>query len=338
MTILEPMPSTPTREVTGPSLARLAAVLGGMLVLAAALCACTGQLGWQWPWQDTGLWTTRLYRVATAATVGAALAVAGATLQSLLRNALADPSVLGVSSGAGVGVLSAMVLVGGGAWALRPFTATAGAAGTMVVVYLVAQRRGRLDAWSLLLSGVIVNAFNGAIMLSLYMFALPSELKQYIHWSIGSIPDFPSGELLGLCGGLTALSWAWLLGRAQAFNVQSLGDDVAASSGIHMVRLRIETFGLASLLTAAAVALAGPVGFLGLIVPHVGRLILGADHRRLILASGFIGAAFLVLADTFCRSTVLRFGQELPVGVVTALTGVPFFLVLLRRRLREAEA
>jgi iron complex transport system permease protein len=285
-------------------------------VVVAALCASIGQQGWMWPWASPA----RLARVAAAMTVGAALAVAGATLQSLLRNGLADPYVLGVSGGAGVGVLAGIVIFGGATWAGRTGAAAIGAGATMGIVYLIAQRRGRLDAYSLLLSGVIINTLAAAIMATLYLFAQPGELKLYINWSLGSIPDAPAGDLLGVCA---------------AFNVQSLGDDVATSSGIHLTSLRLQTFCLAGVLTAAAVALAGPVGFVGLIVPHVCRMILGADHRRLILAAGFIGAIFLVAADTFCRSTVLQFGQELPVGVVTSFVGAPFFLFLLRRRLRE---
>ena len=321
------------RELTARSLIRTIAILAGVLVVASAVCASMGQLGWMWPWQNSA----RLSRVAAAATVGAALAVAGSTLQSLLRNGLADPYVLGVSGGAGVGVLAAMVFLGRAAWAGGTAAAALGAAVAMAAVYLIAQRRGRLDAYSLLLSGVIINTLSAAIMATLYLFAEPLELKRFINWSLGSIPDGAGGNVLLLSAAATVASWLWLSLRGQAFNVQSLGDDVAASSGVHLTRLRLQTFCLAGVLTAVAVALAGPIGFVGLIVPHVCRMILGADHRRLILASGFIGATFLVIADTFCRSTVLWFRQELPIGIVTAFAGAPFFLVLLRRRLREGQ-
>jgi iron complex transport system permease protein len=332
MTLAEiPRPIAPAGELTGRSILRTVGVLAGVLVVVAALCASIGQQGWMWPWASPA----RLARVAAAMTVGAALAVAGATLQSLLRNGLADPYVLGVSGGAGVGVLAGIVIFGGATWAGRTGAAAIGAGATMGIVYLIAQRRGRLDAYSLLLSGVIINTLAAAIMATLYLFAQPGELKLYINWSLGSIPDAPAGDLLGVCAAATGAGWLWLAARGQAFNVQSLGDDVATSSGIHLTSLRLQTFCLAGVLTAAAVALAGPVGFVGLIVPHVCRMILGADHRRLILAAGFIGAIFLVAADTFCRSTVLQFGQELPVGVVTSFVGAPFFLFLLRRRLRE---
>jgi iron complex transport system permease protein len=333
-TAATPLPAAQVTDLSARSLIRLTVILAGVLVVVSLLCASFGQQGWMWPWASA----SRLSRVAAAMTVGAALAVAGATLQSLLRNGLADPYVLGVSGGAGVGVLGGIVIIGQATWAGRTGAAAIGAAATMGIVYLVAQRRGRLDAYSLLLSGVIINTLAAAIMATLYLFAQPGELKLYINWSLGSVPDAAAGDLLGVCAAVTLGGWAWLCTRGWAFNVQSLGDDVATSSGVHLTSLRLQTFCLAGLLTAVAVALAGPVGFVGLIVPHVCRMILGSDHRRGILAAGFVGATYLVAADTFCRSTVLQFGQELPVGVVTAFVGAPFFLYLLRRRLREGQA
>jgi len=314
-------------------------VLAGVLVVAAAACSLVGQAGLCLPWQNRPmwqLWQIRMLRILSASVVGAALAVAGTALQSLLRNPLASPFVLGISSGAGVGVLVGMTALSQTPlWAATPITAAIGGVGSMAVVYLIAQRRGRLDPYSLLLTGVIVNAFNGAVMLLLYLYANPFDVTRYITWAMGTIPESPTPELLGSTSALVALGWLCLFLRGHALNVQSLGDDVAGSSGVNVHRLRLVTFLIAGLTTAAAVALAGPVGFVGLIIPHICRMILGADHRRLMIASGFVGAVFLVLADTFCRSTVLRFGLELPVGVVTAFCGAPFFLVLLRRRFRE---
>ncbi len=168
MTVAETMrPVLPGYQVSGKSLLRLCAILAAVLVIVAAVCTSVGQLGWQWPWNNA----FRLSRVSCAATVGAALAVAGAVLQSLLRNGLADPYVLGVSGGAGVGVLGAMVVLGQAAWAGWTAAAAIGAFLAMTIVYLIAQRRGRLDAYSLLLSGVIVNAFSAAVMATLYLFA-----------------------------------------------------------------------------------------------------------------------------------------------------------------------
>jgi len=326
----------PVETLSARRLAILAAVLAATLAVVMLACSLVGQMGLIWPWEQVDVWLFRLMRIVTAATVGAALAVAGAALQSLLRNALASPFVLGISSGAGVGVLIAMTVVASGAfWLGVPAMAVIAALITVTIVYLIAQRRGRLDPYSLLLTGVIINSLNGAIMLFIYLYANPYVIADYISWAMGRIPESHRAGLLASSAAVTLGSWAILASRGHAFNVQSLGDDVASSSGVSVHRLRLITFVLASVLTAAAVALAGPIGFVGLIVPHICRFVIGVDHRRLLIASGFVGAAMLVAADTFCRCTVLRFGQELPVGVITALGGGPFFLILLRRRFRE---
>ncbi|NLF29896.1 MAG: iron ABC transporter permease [Planctomycetes bacterium] len=324
------------KEPTLRGLILTALVPAAVLAAVVAACSLVGQMGAAMPWDDPDLWRLRLLRVVTAAVVGAGLAVAGAALQSLLRNGLADPYVLGISSGAGVGVLAAMALTASGtaAWLGLPAMAAAGAIVTVGAVYLIAQRRGRLDPFSLLLTGVIVNAFNGAVMLLIYL-RNPYVIADYISWAMGAIPETHPAGLLAAVTVLTAGGWVLLTVYGQAFNVLSLGDDVAASSGVNVHRLRRVTFGVTAALTAASVAVAGPIGFLGLIVPHVCRALVGADHRRLLILSGFAGAILLAGADTFCRCTVLWFGQELPVGVITACCGGPFFLVLLRRRFRE---
>ena len=322
-------------EVNVRTLALSAGVLAGALAITVLACSLLWQKGVIWPWDGWLGWRLRLDRLLSAAAVGAGLAVAGASLQSLLRNALASPFVLGVSSGAGVGVLIGMALFSQAAWAALPTMATLGALGAMAVVYLAAQRRGRLDPYSLLLTGVIVNAFNGAIMLFVYLYAKPYIVTNYVRWAMGAVRESPSRPLLCSAGGLIAAGWVYLFSKGHAYNVQSLGDDVATSSGVNVHWLRVGTFVAASLMTAAAVALAGPIGFVGLIVPHICRMILGADHRRLLIASGFVGAILLVVADTFCRVTVRQFEQELPVGIITAFCGGPFFILLLRRRLRE---
>ncbi len=325
-----------TKELTLRGLI-LTALLPAVALAAVVLaCSLVGQMGLSMPWEASDLWALRLLRVTTAAIVGAALAVAGAALQSLLRNPLADPYVLGISSGAGVGVLVAMSLTAQGTmWLGLPAMAAVGALVTVVVVYLIAQRRGRLDPYSLLLTGVIVNAFNGAVMLLIYLYANPYVIADYISWAMGAIPETHPRGLLVAVVGLTLAGWVTLAMYGQAFNVLSLGDDVAASSGVNIHGLRSVTFGVTAALTAASVALAGPIGFVGLIIPHVCRAIVGSDHRRLLVLSGFVGAILLAGADTFCRCTVLQFGRELPVGVITACCGGPFFLVLLRRRFRE---
>ncbi|MCD6365164.1 MAG: iron ABC transporter permease, partial [Planctomycetes bacterium] len=290
------------------------------------------------PW--TALWMARTYRILAAAVVGAALAVAGMSLQGLLRNPLAEPYVLGISSGAGVGVLLGLAVSAWTvlpAWISTPTLAFAGSLATCAVVYAVAQHRGRLDPYSLILSGVIVNTFNAAIMLLIYLYVDPYRIAEFAHWAMGRLPDSVDVTTLALCASLVVVGWVVLLLQASAFNVLALGDEVASSSGVAVGRLRIVTFLSVAVMTAAAVALAGPIAFLGLIVPHICRMILGPDHRRGLIAAGAVGAVFLVVADTICRAAGPLIGISLiPVGILTAFAGGPFFIYLLRRRFREA--
>lgn len=315
----------------------LAAAAAATGVVAVA-CSFIGPIGWrELTW---GVWQDRLLRLAAAATVGAGLAVAGMALQGMLRNPLAEPYILGVSSGAGVGVLLGMALADWFAIRLHlpsiasmPTMAFLGAVATCGIVYGIAQRRGRLDPYVLLLSGVIVNAFNGAIMLAIYLFIKPYVVSDFLVWAMGNLSIRIPGPMLMVSAVCIVLSWLVLFLRGSAFNALGLGDDVAASSGVPVQRLRIETFVLVSLMTAAAVAIAGPIGFLGLIVPHVCRLIVGPDHRSLALFSGFVGAIFLMAADTFCRTAGVWVNlSDIPVGILTAFCGGPFFIFLLRRR------
>lgn len=318
-------------------LAYLAGAAAATLLVAAA-CSVVGVIGWhELTWY---VWQIRLFRLAVAATVGAGLAVAGMALQGMLRNPLAEPYILGVSSGAGVGVLLGMAL---GDWFARqlhipsiatmPVMAFVGAVLTCGIVYGIAQRRGRIDPYVLLLSGVIVNAFNGAIMLAIYLFIKPYVVSDFLAWAMGNLSYRVPGGMLLISVACILAGWAVLFLRGSAFNALGLGDDVAASTGVPVQRLRLETFALVSLMTAAAVAVAGPIGFLGLIVPHVCRLIVGPDHRSLALFSGFVGAIFLMVADTFCRTAGEWVNlSDIPVGILTAFCGGPFFIFLLRRR------
>lgn len=329
--------------LTARRLAMWFLVLAGATVAVAMGCSLAGRIGVPWDgslW-DSPIWRLRVVRLMAAALVGAALSAGGLALQGLLRNPLAEPYVLGVSGGAGVGVLLGPTLAGVlrlAAWATTPVMAMLGAGATAAAVYLIARRRGRLDPYVLLLAGVIVNVFNGAVVLALLQFVRQEELFRFVGWGMGRIPEWlwHQSELLWLCGSMVLGSGAGLFLRSGALNLLGLDDEVAASSGVSVRRVRVETFVLVVLMTSAAVALAGPIGFVGLIVPHTARLLLGPDHRRLVLVSFFGGAIFLMLADTLCRLA----GQwlaagELPVGVLTALCGGPFFILLLRRRARE---
>ncbi|MFW6132918.1 MAG: iron chelate uptake ABC transporter family permease subunit [Planctomycetota bacterium] len=284
------------------------------------------------------LWRVRLYRWLAAAVVGAALAAAGAALQGLLRNPLAEPYILGISSGAGVGVLLGLATAGWLAatdwsWVSAPVLAFVGALATCAVVYLIAQHRGRLDPYTLILAGVIVNTFNAAVMLTIYLYVDPHRIADFAHWAMGRIPDAPGPAVLAVCAACALVGWGVLLACGAGLNLLGLGDEVAASSGVRVAALRVTTFAAVGLMTAAAVALAGPIGFVGLIVPHICRMIVGPAHRRLILSSGVLGAVMLVGAEVLCRRAGPLVNVSLiPVGIVTAVAGGPFFIFLLRRR------
>ncbi|MDP6546416.1 MAG: iron ABC transporter permease [Phycisphaerae bacterium] len=327
------IPATSQGTVTGRKLLLWLAWLSLATGVVAVLCSLVGEYHLTWR-----TWYFRMCRAAVAAEVGMALAVAGLALQALLRNPLAEPYILGISSGAGVGVLCGLALATHLAlprWATTPALAMVGGLATAVVVYAIAHRRGRLDPYVLLLAGVMINVFNGALILVILQFTQPTETIHFIGWGMGKVPEWIWNEPILLIVSAVAMLGAWgiLFTRGAAFNVLGLGDEVASSTGVSVQSLRIQTFVVVSLMTAMAVSLAGPIGFIGLIVPHVCRMLLGPDHRLLVIVSGFGGAMFLILADTLCRLIGMWANMaELPVGVMTALAGGPFFIYLLRTR------
>jgi iron complex transport system permease protein len=271
----------------------------------------------------------RLPRSAQAALVGAALAASGATFQALLRNPLAEPYILGVSGGAAVGAVLAIVLgLTGTAWVL-PLAAFGGALVAITLVLRIAASVGpALDTRVLLLAGVVVGAFFNACILLALTFADAETFRSAIFWMMGSFSGATwrgSAVLLLYLGpGLLVL-----LALARPLNLLAIGEETAAHLGTPVERTKRLAYGTASLLAAAAVAVSGMIGFVGLIVPHVIRLLWGSDHRFLIPASALLGASFLVLTDALARTATAP--VELPVGVVTAFVGVPFFLWLLLR-------
>lgn len=319
--------------------------LGLAAATAAVFCLCT--LAGPLPLDpDTAFWKSRIWnaragRLLAAAVAGAGLAAAGAAIQGLLRNPLAEPYILGISSGAGVGVRLglALGLAAGAAHARLPLLAFAGAAAAAATVYGLARRRGQVHLYSLILSGVVVNLFNGALMMAIYLLADPFRIDEFARWAMGELPDAVDPRLLAVCVALVGTGWLAAMRRGAALNTLGLGDDVARSLGVAVPRVRAEVFAVASLMTAASVALAGPVGFVGLMVPHLCRLAGGPDLRRLVLASGFAGAILLMLAETSCRALGHALGAgRLPVGLLTALIGGPFFIALMRRRVSEESA
>ena len=280
------------------------------------------------------VWRVRIPRVALAAAVGASLATAGALFQALLRNPLADPFILGVSGGA---ALSAVVVLALGpllgiGYAFVPPAAFAGAIVTVLGLLAVAGPRGRLSSNTLLLTGVVFNAFASAVIVFLASLSGFAEGASIFLWLIGSVSgaraDIAGWVALFLFGGL-----ACALPLARSLDLLALGEENAAALGVDAERVKRVLLIAASLMVGAAVAVSGLVGFVGLVVPHLLRLVLGPDHRQLIPAAALGGAAFLVLCDTLART--LPGGVELPVGAITALAGGPFFLWLLRRSSRE---
>jgi len=287
-----------------------------------------GASGWGWP-SAPAILEARALRVAAALVVGAGLAASGATLQAILRNPLADPYVLGVSGGSALG--AALAILGGLAGrylAALPLAAFFGGLVTLALVYAIAGSNREPNLHSLLLSGVIVSALASSLLLVLITFASSEELRSVLWWMMGSL-DAVSPLLLLVCFALTMGSLIGLRALACDLNALTLGTDTAYHVGAPPRRTILLGLALSTLATASAVALAGLIGFAGLIVPHAVRRILGADHRALIPVSAIAGALFLALCDALARSLVSP--AELPVGVITALTGGPFFLFLLSR-------
>lgn len=275
----------------------------------------------------------RVNRAITGFVVGAGLSGAGVVLQALLRNPLAEPYVLGVSGGAALGAalailsgLSAVVI-----WAL-PLSAFVAGIATLAVVSLLAYRGGQPSIYGVLLSGIVVNAICTSLLMLLISMAPVADLHSITWWMLGNLQG-TSWYLLAVSAVLSGLACLGIVALARALNALTLGRDMAHHLGVRTGLVVSVALALATLLTAIAVSLAGVIGFVGLIVPHLMRSLVGPDHQRLVPASLLAGGLFLVLCDTLAR-TVLG-PVEIPVGVVTALIGGPFFLFLLRRRRRQ---
>lgn len=267
----------------------------------------------------------RLPRALSAFATGGLLALAGALMQVLLRNPLADPYILGISGGAAVGALLSLLLGLGAGWTTG--NAFIGAMLSMSLVFGLAHSRGNWSPLRLLLTGVVVAAGWGAVISFILAIAPERGLHGMLFWLMGDLSHSPP-PLWGLT--VTGLGLLACLPFARDLNVLARGDLAASALGVAVPRLRIGLYILASLLTATAVTIAGSVGFVGLVIPHLLRLLGLSDHRRLLPAAVLAGGSLLVLADTLARSLIAP--QQLPVGVITALLGVPVFLFLLHRR------
>ncbi len=274
----------------------------------------------------------RLPRILLAAAVGACLSAAGVCFQALLRNPLADPYILGISGGAGLGAIVSSALApatGLGILILRPTASFAGSLAAVAALLALARWRGRVLPETMILMGVVMNA---TIMAAIMFIVTMADFSRYagtMYWLIGNLSSPSPGELALIYGclapGLVVLTLA-----GQGLNAMSGGEEMAGQLGVDVPRLRLVTLLAASLITAAAVSLAGLVGFVGLMVPHLGRVLLGPDNRLLMPASALLGATVLVLADTAARTMFAP--TQLPVGVITALFGGPCFLWLFARR------
>jgi len=277
---------------------------------------------------QTILFSIRLPRIVFAGIVGGSLAAAGVVFQGLLRNPLADPYILGISSGAAVGALCALLLGVGFAPGVSG-SAFLGALLTVILVYGIARTRAELHSATLLLAGVIVNAFFGAVIMFLIATAGDKKLHNAMFWLMGdlSLALWPEIFLAGLflLAGLVII-----FVNARALNLIAVSEETAGQLGVHVERTKTILLGAASLITGVAVSVSGIIGFAGLIVPHLMRMLLGSDHRLLLPASVLFGGGFLIVADTLARTILAP--SELPVGVITALCGAPYFIYLLRRR------
>lgn len=294
--------------------------------------------GWQHPLSlldpaRRGILIIRLWRVALGAVVGASLAVSGAVLQAVLRNPLAEPYVLGLSSGAGLA--TALVIIGGGmalgGWVL-PAAGFVGAVISLLAVYQLARVGSRTAPQTLILAGVVWSSLCGSVLMFLVSQSSAEGLHAILWWFLGDLQVFDT-RLVATAGGVVILSLLACSLLAHEMNVLVLGDEVAGHAGVNPERTKILLLALAALMTAASVCMSGLIAFAGLTVPHAARALVGPEHRRLLVASAFLGAAFLVLADGLGRA--LFYPVEVPVGVITAIIGGPFFLVLLRRKQRE---
>nr|WP_308168883.1 iron ABC transporter permease [Cellulomonas hominis] len=283
---------------------------------------------------DAALWTIRFPRVAMAVLAGAALATAGAVMQGVFGNPLADPGVVGVSSGAALAACTGIVL----GWTfLGPFTSAALAFGgglvTTMAVYLLARSGGRTEVVTLVLTGVAVNAVCGAGIAFLTFLADTQAREQIVFWQLGSL-NGTRWAYVGVVAPFVAVGVAVALVVARRLDLLSLGERAARHVGVDVERLRVVSIVAVALLTAAAVAFCGIIAFVGLVVPHLVRMVVGPGHRALVPLSALGGAVLLLAADLVARTAVAY--ADLPIGMLTALVGGPFFFWLIRRTRRQA--
>lgn len=286
--------------------------------------------------EQTILYAIRLPRILLAMIVGAALGISGAALQGLFRNPLADPSLIGIASGAALAVALTIVLAGTGAHILGLYglsiVAFAGALLTSWIIFRIATIRGRFSVTHMLLAGIAINALVAAATGFLTYISSDQQLRLFTFWTMGSLDGaLWSGVFVAAS---IVLPVVWILMRnARALNILVLGEEEAHHLGVDSVRLKRVVIVCTALSVGAAVSLCGIIGFVGLVVPHLIRLLCHSDHRMVLPGAAILGALLLVAADTLARIVLLP--AEIPVGIVTSLIGAPFFLWLLVRQYRD---
>ncbi|KNA90729.1 iron ABC transporter permease [Gordonia sp. w5E2] len=325
---------------------------GVALVVAAACGVAYGTVGIGWSVSLRMVWAaitggsvslvdaasywivvdSRVPRVLTGALVGAGLAVVGVIVQAMVRNPLADPYVLGISSGASVGATAVVlfgVFSGLGLYAL-PTAAFLGALLATLLVFGIAQRGGGLTPLRLVLTGTALGyGFSALTTVLIFLRPVGDAARSVMFWLLGSLAAATWHSVV-LVAVVVVIGIGVVAARARQLNALAMGDEVAASLGIRASRFRLELFVIAALMTGFIVSVCGAIGFVGLIVPHVTRMVVGADHRKIILVAPVLGALFLVVADLMARIVVPP--QEIPLGAITAAVGVPVFLGLMQRR------
>ncbi|WP_433759415.1 FecCD family ABC transporter permease [Nocardia sp. CA-135398] len=295
-------------------------------VIIAHLSSGTSDVGFT---VDQIVWNYRLPRVILAALCGCGLAISGVILQALVNNPLADPYVLGLSSGASLGAMTVIVTAGAALGGIGVSAAAfIGAIGTAAVVFALGQRRGTLAPTRLVLAGVAVGYLLLAATNYLQLRATPNELRAVMFWTMGSVSG-ASWSRLGPVTLVVLVVVTVVLAFGRRLNVLGTGDEQATALGVDVRSTRITLLVLASLLTGVLIAVAGGIGFVGLMIPHLIRLAFGMDHRRVLPLAALLGAAYLVLVDLLSRT--IDAPNELPLGIFTAAFGAPFFLWLLRR-------
>ena len=281
------------------------------------------------PSEKTIIFSIRLPRSIFAGIIGASLSTAGVVFQALLRNPLADPYILGISGGSAVGAISGIIIGASVVPFGIPGFAFLGAILTIILVFGIAKTGKELQSNTLLLAGVIVNAFFSAVIMFLISTSRNADLHNIMFWLMGDLSLATSGEIV-----LTSLfliaGFIIIYTYSRPLNLIVTGEETAMQLGVNVERTKKILFLVASLVTGMAVSVSGIIGFVGLIIPHIIRMLLGSDHRLLLPASLFLGASFLTAADTIARTIIAP--TELPVGVITALCGAPYFIYLLRRR------